>query len=292
MSQKNETLPLLISFLVTLGLIGGGVWFFKDKLGINHSSTPSVSDTLTFSLPSTVPAGVIIRIDGSTSMVQINQTLKKGFESQFYQTTVETKAGGSDKGLQDVLIGNVDLAAVSRPLTPNETSQGLVAVPVAKDAIAIMISQQNPFSLGLTQQQVKDIFQGKITQWSEINPKFNGEIKVINRPPISGTYTAFKELVLGNEDFGNFPNLINWKTDELTGIIRGLGSNGISYGSYDLIKNQITAKVIPIDGVTPSASSYPYQRELFYVYKNPPTNNVKYFLGYALSSQGKQSIAQ
>jgi phosphate transport system substrate-binding protein len=87
-------------------------------------------------------------------MVTINQNLKNGFQGKFSGTTVDTKANGSEKGIQDLAAGTVDITAISRPLTAQEQGQGLAAVPVALDTIALVVGINNPFKGGLTSGQV------------------------------------------------------------------------------------------------------------------------------------------
>ncbi|MEQ9666805.1 MAG: hypothetical protein RLO19_00430 [Coleofasciculus sp. G2-EDA-02] len=73
--------------------------------------------------------------------------------------------------------------------------------------------------------------------------------------------------------------------------MRDLGSNGISYATYSQVADQQTVQIVPIDGLTPQAANYPYQRELYYVYKQPATPEVQAFLGYVASPQGQGAIA-
>jgi phosphate transport system substrate-binding protein len=184
----------------------------------------------------------------------------------------------------------IDIAAISRPLTSQEQTQGLAAIPVAKDVIAIVVGLDNPFRKGLTQEQVKDIFQGKITNWSQVGGQ-DAPIKVINRPPISGTYQMFQSLVLGGENFGKGDNFVNMERDATTPILQALGKNGISYATNVQIKNQQTVRSLEIDGLTPDATNYPFFRTLYYAYKKPATTAIKDFLGYATSPTGQQVIA-
>ena len=79
--------------------------------------------------------------------------------------------------------------------------------------------------------------------------------------------------------------------DATTPMLRELGSDGIGYATYDQVKNQQTVRAVAVDGATPAFSSYPYQRQLYYVYKNPPSEAVKAFLGYVFSPQGQQAVA-
>lgn len=223
-------------------------------------------------------------------MVQINQSLKRSFEAKFPGTTVTTSARGSDEGIQALLAGNADIAAVSRPLTPQEQSQGLVAMTVTTDAIAVVVGKTNPFDKSLTSAQVADIFEGRIINWSAVGGP-SAIIRVINRPAVSGTHEVFQTLVLRGANFGTTPNITTLSRDATTPLLQALGTDGIGYATYSQVAKQTTVRVLPIDGVTPDAANYPYQRNLYYVYKQNPSPAVQAFLGYASSPQGQQAIA-
>lgn len=292
MAQKNETLTLILALLLTGGIIGGGFWWFTRHSGLNLGNLPAESQNnpqntqpnstaSDFPAPAEVPSGTVVRINGSTSMVQMNQELKESFEKQFPGTEVDYLARGSNQGIQELLAGKVDISAVSRPLSSQEQSQGLVAVPVARDAIAIMVGIKNPFRRSLSEAQVREIFQGKITDWAALGGK-EGKIQVINRPSLSGTYQVFQELVLKGENFGTTSNITTMPQDATTPIIRSLGADGISYATFAQVVNQSQARVVPVEGLTPEAPNYPYQRTLYYVYKKPANPSVQAFLGHAL----------
>ncbi len=252
---------------------------------------PTPPRTQSFSMPASVPANTSVRIDGSTSMVTINQNLKQGFEGQYAGTSVLAVANGSDRGIESILAGNADLAAISRSLTPQEKAQGLTVIPVASDRIALVVGIDNPYSGGLTREQVRQIFQGQITDWQEIGG-LAGPIQVINRPRISGTHQAFQEIVLKGGNFGNTPNITTLPRDETTGMLRQLGRNGMGYATFAQVANQQTVKTLAIDGMMPDHPNYPFQRVLSYAYKHPPNPAVQAFLGYATSPQGQQAMLQ
>lgn len=297
MSQPKETAILLLSLLITGAILGGGAWFFTRNANVSSQpqsspslpSPPKPTDVSALAEPTQVAKGTQIKIDGSTSMVGINQALKNNFEQKFLGTSIQTDAKGTDKGILGLLTGTIDVAGISRPLTAQEQAQGLAAIPIAKDAIAIVVSRENPFQKGLSQQQVKDIFQGKITNWSQVGGP-SAPIQVINRPPISGTYQTFQSLVLGGENFGTGANFTNMERDATTPILQALGKNGISYATNVQIADQQTVRSLEIDGLTPDAANYPFFRTLYYAYKNPATPAVKDFLGYATSPTGQQVI--
>ena len=295
MSQRSGP-PPIVFILLFLGFLGGGYWwFFMRNPAPNptatqpESNSPAGATSGAFPLPKTVASGTTVKIDGSTSMVTINQNLKNGFEKQFPGTKVDAVANGTDKGINDLLAGKVEIAAASRPLTVQEQSQGLKAVTVTQDAIALMVGTANPFKQGLTSSQIADIFQGKINNWSAVGGSA-ATIRVINRPAISGTHQGFKELVLKGANFGTTPNIRTLPQDATTPLIQALGTDGIGYATFAQAANQKTARVLSVDGLTPDAGSYPYQRSLYYVYKDPASAGVQAFLGYASSPQGQQAL--
>lgn len=301
MAQKNETIPLLLALLITLGIVGAGIrWFLNQSPELKPvaetpptepvtpppiPANPSTSSDGDFPLVAQVPMGTTIRINGSTSMVQVNEALKAGFMQKYPGTIVIANASGTEVGLRDLLDGKIDLAAVSRPLTPGEQQQGLVSVPVVTDAIAVFVGEYNPFQGSLTQAQVRGIFQGTIQNWSEVGGP-NIPIKVINRAPTSGTLEFFQEVVLQGQSFGNSPNITTLTVDETTPIIRSIGTDAISYATYSQIANQSKVKFVFVDDFSPADANYPLRRVLYYVYKAPASPSVQAFLGFIQSPQG------
>jgi len=312
MARTKSGPPPIVYILLILLLGGGGYWFFTQRNTrptatnqatnqapatsiANQSSSPAIDpaagivDPKQFPSPQTVSAGTTITIEGSTSMVTLNQNLKMSFETQFPGTIVTTQANGSTKGIEALLNRQADLAAISRPLSPAEVSQGLRAVPIAQDQIAIVIGVNNPLSQTLSPEQVKGIFQGKITNWSEVGG-VNKPIRVINRPAISGTHNGFKELVLGGENFGTTPNITTLNQDATTPLLRSLQDDGIGYATATQVLNQSTVRVVAINGLTPAAQQYPYTRTLYYAYRDPASPAAAALLGYVLSPSGQQAL--
>jgi phosphate transport system substrate-binding protein len=310
---KSSGPPPIVFILLFFLLAGGGAFFFLNKPAsqdANNTSSPTptpASGDVTppsvapatggappvaassFPPPPSVAPGTAVKIDGSTSMVTINLNLKNGFQTKFSGATVVTKANGSANGIKDLVAGTADIAAISRPLTAQEQGQGLAEVPVALDTIALVVGANNPFKAGLTSAQVQDIFKGTAQDWSKVGGPA-GPIKVINRPEISGTHQTFKEQVLKGANFGTGPNITTLDRDATTPLLQALGNNGIGYATFAQVINQKTVRVVPVDSATPDAGNYPYKRQLYYAYKNPPTQAVKDFLGYATSPDGQKAM--
>ncbi len=297
--SKSPNLSPIGYILITLGLlVGGWFWFFvmnPFKGDVATQSPPPESaqpeldgqDIAFENIP--VPAGTQVRIDGATSMVTINKNLKTAFEKTFLGSRVITQSSGSGQGLKALQAGKIDLAEVSRSLTPQERATGLASSTISVDPIAIVVGINSLAPNNLTAEQVTGIFNGSIADWAKVGGKA-GKIRIINRPATSGTCQVFQDLVLKGSTFGTTPNFITLPRDATTPLLQALAADGIGYATYSQVAAQTTVRVLSVAGISPSQPGYPYPRSLLYVYKNPPSPTVKAFLGYAVSPAGKQAI--
>lgn len=321
-SRKNDLPALLLTLLITLGLIGGGVWFLGRRLFANlnqpnqpasqtaqgqspespqSSQPPIVASTANLDVSQPDPS--VLVMDGSVSLValvkqlqvaylQINPNLPTAYG------VPDGKPNGTNAGIQNLLNGQVLLAVSSRPLKPEERQAGLQAIPIARDALAVAVGVDNPYKGGLTLDQLKQIFQGKITNWSQVGGP-DLPIRVINRSPDSGTYTFFQDVVLLGEPFApNSDNFTTVQQDETTPLLRALRQDGITYSTVTQVANQQTVRTVPIEGISPTAQaavkagSYPISRVAYLVVRQQTSPAVKQFIDMVLSPQGQQIVAR
>ncbi|MBE9006925.1 DUF4912 domain-containing protein [Fortiea sp. LEGE XX443] len=258
-------------------------------------STPvlaqSATDTPSFSLPQTVENGSIVRVDGSSSLVLINQNLKAGFEKQFAGTKVEVANNGTDAALKALLEGQIDVAAIGRGLTPQEKAQGLEQVRLHREKIAIIVGEENPFNGSLTDRQFARIFRGRITNWSQLGGGMGGKIRVIDRPITSDTREALNNYpVFKAAKFATGATATQLSEDNTADIAKELGKDGISYAKYNQIAKLPGVRVLQLHQALPDDPKYPFSQPLVYVYKKNPSPAVAGFLGFALATPGKQAI--
>ncbi len=320
MSQGNnkDTGALIFSLLITLGLIGGGLWFFgrqffsgKGQSSVNQSpiGQPTSGQSATSPNPNigssridtSLPDPQVLTIDGSVTLV----ALIKQFQLAYSQvnpalpTTYgvpDGKPNGSNQGIQNLLKGDVVMAVSSRPISGSELQAGLQAIPFGRDAIAVVVGINNPFQGSLTLAQLKQIYQGKITNWSQVGGS-NLPIKVINRSASSGTGSFFKDAVLLGEAFApDSANFVTLPRDETTPMLKALGDNGIGYTTVAQAVNQQTVRLIPIEGVSPTdetaikGGKYPLSRVVYLVVPQKTSPAVKQFIDWVLSAQGQQTV--
>ncbi|MEB3175405.1 MAG: DUF4912 domain-containing protein, partial [Cyanobacteriota bacterium] len=231
-------------------------------------------------LPS-LPSGAQIKIDGSEGLQVITETLKGGFEKQYPGATVNSAQTTTDEALAALEGGQIDLAAIGRPLTEEEKARGLQQAPISRHKIAIIVSPQNPVA-DITLEQFAQIFRGEIKNWSEVGGEA-GEILVVDRPETSdtrrsfGTYPIFQSAPLKTGD--NAEVVTEDNTDM---VVQKLGKNGISYAIIDQVKDRQDVKIVPMNKVLPSDPRYPFSQPLAYAFKGPnPSPQVKAYLCYA-----------
>jgi phosphate transport system substrate-binding protein len=139
-----------------------------------------------------------ITMSGSTSVAPLAAKLAQKYVKKCHGCVqFRLLQGGSDVGISDVAAGAVTIGNSSRDPKPTDPG-GLVFNKIAKDAICVISSQQNPLP-DLSQDTVKAIFGGSVRNWSGVpGSSLSSTIDVIVRTPASGTQDAFQKIFLGS----------------------------------------------------------------------------------------------
>lgn len=114
-----------------------------------------------------VKEGGKITIGGSSSVTPLMEKLAEAYKKINPKVEVMVQQTDSTTGVTSAIDGSVDIGMASRDLKDTETDQGVKATVIAKDGIAVIVHKDSKQE-ELTLEQVKDIFTGKITKWSEI----------------------------------------------------------------------------------------------------------------------------
>ncbi|MBD2566888.1 PstS family phosphate ABC transporter substrate-binding protein [Anabaena lutea] len=273
MSHKNETLRLLLSFIITCGLIFGGLWFLMERWAkINSSNSENLVDKSKSpnSSPScnvaNIPEGTF-NYGGSTTWSPIRkdvdsvlQTICPQFILRYTQPLFDKP--GSGTGIKMLIDNQLAFSQSSRSIKAEENTQAqqkgfsLKEISVAIDGIAISVHPKLNVS-GLSVAQIKDIYTGKITNWQQVGG-LNLPITPLSRSKeAGGTVEFFVENVLNKEQFGSNVSYIGTTTEAIRKIATTPG--GIYYASAPEIVPQCTIKSLPI-GRTSSQLVAPYQQ--------------------------------
>ena len=112
------------------------------------------------------PKGKVV-VGGSSSVTLVMEKLKEGYEAVNPDAEIEIQQSDSTTGMESALSGTYDIGMASRALKDSETEKGLTGVQIALDGIAVIVNKENSLA-DITSDQVKDIYTGEITDWSEL----------------------------------------------------------------------------------------------------------------------------
>ncbi|MEK7990824.1 MAG: PstS family phosphate ABC transporter substrate-binding protein [Thiotrichaceae bacterium] len=204
---------------------------------------------------------------------------------EFKINTISESAGGEQCALRQ----RCDMGGVARDVKQRYLEANIVPTLVGRDAIAVLVNDKNPIS-GLTKQQLKDVFSGKVTNWSELGGQ-DIPIKAYVVKAASATRHVFASIILGEEYYDNVKTIIpDAKIASL--VARQIGA--IGQLSFAFIQGKKGVKALSIEGQEASVdnSQYPITRPLYIVTKGEPNAKVKAFLDWAISEQGQAVVKQ
>lgn len=151
-----------------------------------------------------------IKIDGSSSVYLLTEAVAEEFQRAYPRVRVTVGISGTGGGFKKFSRGEVDLIGASRPIRAVEDKACLknkiayIELPVAYDAIAVVVNPANNWCDYLTVEELKKMWepnaQGKITRWSQIRKGFpNRPLKLFGAGADSGTYDFFTAAIVGEE---------------------------------------------------------------------------------------------
>lgn len=233
-----------------------------------------------------------IAISGSTSVGPLVELEEEEFEANNQDVTIEINQTGSSSGIKDTISGTTEIGMSSRELT-DEESKNLKEVTIAVDGIGVVVNKNNPVK-NLTLEQIKDIFTGKITNWSEVGGE-DKEIVVVSREEGSGTRTAFQEILNYSTEDTVKDAIVNNSTGA-TKVMVEENDNAIGYMSIGYIDDSIAS--VNVDGVEATADNvksgeYKIQRPFLLVYKEGALSEEgQEFIDFILSDKGQAIVAE
>ena len=199
---------------------------------------------------------------GSTSMKNVIAALTEGFAEVEPGVTVSYDPTGSGAGITGAADKTLDIGLSSRALKDDEKAD-VEGTTIALDGIAIIVNNASKVE-DLTVDQLKQMFTGEITNWSEVGGD-DGEIVLIGREAGSGTRDGFESIV-DVKDSCKY-------AQELTAtgaVISAVEANPLAIGYASLSAVGDTVKMVTVGGVecseeTVKDGSYEVQRPFVFV---------------------------
>ena len=226
---------------------------------------------------------------GSTSMKNVIAALTEGFAEVEPGVTVSYDPTGSGAGITGATDKTLDIGLSSRALKDDEKAD-VEGTTIALDGIAIIVNNASKVE-DLTVDQLKQMFTGEITNWSEVGGD-DGEIVLVGREAGSGTRDGFESIV-DVKDSCKY-------AQELTAtgaVISAVEANPLAIGYASLSAIGDTVKAVTVGGVecseeTVKDGSYEVQRPFVFVTNDSVTLSAQAqaFFDFAASTDAADLI--
>lgn len=230
-----------------------------------------------------------IAVVGSSSVQPVAEKLSEEYTQQHPSYKITVQGGGSTMGLNSIKKNSAQIGTYSTTLDDNPQ---IKQTKIATDAIAIITNTKNNLD-DLTQQQIQDIFTGKITNWKQVGGE-DAQIHVITREAGSGTRDAIEKLLMNNTNFKS-DAIVQSSTGSLIKTVES-DPNAIGYASLSDLKKDNNVKQLNVDEITPTVENvknnkYPITRLFLFLTNSTPSNETQQFIDWTLSEEGQKIIA-
>lgn len=305
--MKNK----VIMYIVIICIIVGGIYVFnsynqtisEQEQEQNSSYTKEQLQQMKEKIKDDLPI-----MDGSTSTIP----LEAGIRAALYNITQEkaetqvihTTTYGSFTNLiqKDVdVIFSTPLSQEQYQMAKNNNME-LELVPVAKEAFVFVVNASNPVD-SLTQKQLKDIYSGKITNWSQVGGK-DEEIVAYQRNSTSGSQNYMIEFM---DDTKLMEPMTDFIPQSMAGLMDAIAvydnaENAIGYSVYayaaDMYGNGNEIKFIKVDGVEPTkktmaSGQYPLLNYNYAIFDKATKEDstIRLLVEWLLTDEGQLAVS-
>lgn len=231
----------------------------------------------------------LISIDGSSTVFPITEAIAEEFMGTNSDVNISVGVSGTGGGFKKFCAGETVISNASRPIKDSEielcASNGIEyeIIPVAYDAITVVVNPENDWATDLTTEELKKIWEpaaeGTITSWNQVNPAYPDEpIRLFGPGSDSGTFDYFTDEIVGEEGASRGDYTASEDDNVLVlGVSRDQNAMGYFGMSYYL-ENQDILRALGVSGpdtdglpVIPSPETIeeykPLAREIF-IYVN------------------------
>jgi len=209
-----------------------------------------------------------IKMEGSTTVGPIADAYVEAFKKMHPDVTITVNKSGSGNGAAALVDSRCDIANLSRFMKDQEFKDAVakgvmpVAHAIAMDGVCVVVHPSNPVG-ALTTAQVRDIYNGKVTNWKDLGGA-DMKIVVVSRDTSSGTYETFEQLVMAKQKMAAGVQYVA-SNPEAHAMVKST-AGAVAYVGLGFVDKDV--KALKIDGVMPSRKTiakgeYPVSRPLF-----------------------------
>lgn len=249
----------LLATALALALVSG----CGNDAPTTTATTPAATPASTTAAEPQVPTQGLVAIDGSSTVFPITEAMAEEFQKANPGLRVTVGLSGTGGGFKKFCRGDVVIANASRPIRPDEKDACKAAgveyieLPIALDALTVVVHPQNDWSTELTVDELKKIWapeaQGQITNWNQVRDGFPDRPLVLYGAGVdSGTYDYFTAAVVGKEHSsrGDYT-----ASEDDNVLVQGVSGDVNAMGFFGLAYYQENASTLKAVAIKPSADA-------------------------------------
>ncbi|MBQ5989656.1 MAG: substrate-binding domain-containing protein [Oscillospiraceae bacterium] len=248
-------------------------------------------------------------MDGSTSAIPLEAGFKSRMLGKNYVKSSNYVTHHKTHEAFDMLLSGETDMIFTVPISEEQKQKAADAgvhlnfTPVAKEAFVFIVNKNNPVN-SLTQDQIRDIYSGVITNWKEVGGN-DAPIVPFQRNKDSGSqnlvvqFMGDRELIDLKKTNQSPVTSMGSLMDYVTLYDNSAQAIGYSVYSYaaQMYENSSDVKFIAVDGVKPSKStladgSYPLISSTYVMYTDSAPESVHRFLDWAVSEEGQMCVLE
>lgn len=228
-------------------------------------------------------------IKGGGSALAAVKKLTDAFTASHPGTIFDLEDVGSDAGVQLTVEGAIPFGMISRDLRPSELGQ-VDVLQIGASGTGIIVNKDNPVQ-GLTHEQLRDIFAGRIATWDQVGGRPE-PIRVFIREAESSTRSTFESYAFKDSAYSRDAIEV-YELSPMLNAVRDLrGAVGMATTDQRTLSDT-TVRFVSVDGVAPTIAAiqsgeYPICRPLSLTYRQSLLSpDAQAFLDFVRGPEGR-----
>lgn len=244
-------------------------------------------------------------IDGATALYPIYAAFAQAVypEKEYDPYNSEVMSSRTGAAYVNLINGRADIIFVAAPSkaqidSAKNVGKELRLTPIGKEAFVFFVNSKNPVKT-LTEDEIKAIYSGKITNWKEVGGK-DDHIRAFQRPEDSGSQTALQNFMgltpimkPPTEDVASLMGTVIGEVSDYKNHKNAIGFT-FRYYSTQMVKNN-KIRLLAVDSVEPTVDNirsgeYPITNEIYAVTAGSDNPHVEDFIEWILSDEGQEIV--
>ncbi|MBN2003647.1 MAG: substrate-binding domain-containing protein [Anaerolineae bacterium] len=239
--------------------------------------------------PTAIPQ-TVLTISGSGTVTAILSGVRPAFEADVPGYTLNVLPGsGTGGGVEGIIQGALDVAAMARAPKDEETAQGVAYVEFGQSGVAIYTHPSVGLT-ALTTEQTHAIFAGEIVNWAEVGGPDQIIILCVRDEGDSSTQ-SLREVVFGDTPFPETA-LVQTSQSDMQAVVAAT-PGGVGFGAWPAaLAEKVNVTGLALDGVAPGSLANPMAAPVGIGYLQDRRADVQPLIDWLLSESGRVALEE